>query len=76
MSTVDDLHRWNRALHGGKLLSAKSYSAMTTPAGKAAGVPVYKLLGGKVRDKVRVYNGSVRKARAGDRPDGAWHRAR
>jgi L-alanine-DL-glutamate epimerase-like enolase superfamily enzyme len=26
-------------------------------AGKAAGVPVYKLLGGKVRDKVRVYNG-------------------
>ena len=29
-------------------------------AGKAAGVPVYKLLGGKVRDKVRVYNGSFR----------------
>ncbi len=29
-------------------------------AGKAAGLPVYKLLGGKVRDKVRVYNGSVR----------------
>ena len=26
-------------------------------AGKAAGLPVYKLLGGKVRDKVRVYNG-------------------
>lgn len=26
-------------------------------AGKVAGVPVYKLLGGKVRDKVRVYNG-------------------
>ncbi len=29
-------------------------------AGKAAGVPVYKLLGGKVRDKVRVYNGAIR----------------
>jgi L-alanine-DL-glutamate epimerase-like enolase superfamily enzyme len=29
-------------------------------AGKAAGVPVYKLLGGKIRDKVRVYNGSIR----------------
>jgi L-alanine-DL-glutamate epimerase-like enolase superfamily enzyme len=29
-------------------------------AGKAAGVPVYKLLGGKVRDQVRVYNGAVR----------------
>ena len=38
-------------------------------AGKAAGVPVYKLLGGKVRDKVRVYNGMVRKAREGDRPE-------
>lgn len=29
-------------------------------AGKAAGLPVYKLLGGKVRDKVRIYNGGVR----------------
>src|SRR5579862_3577395 len=38
-------------------------------AGKAAGVPVYKLLGGKVRDKVRVYNGMVRQKRAGDRPE-------
>ncbi len=28
-------------------------------AGKAAGLPVYKLLGGKVRDRVRVYNGGV-----------------
>ena len=26
-------------------------------AGKAANLPIYKLLGGKVRDKVRVYNG-------------------
>ena len=29
-------------------------------AGKEAGLPVYKLLGGKVRDRVRVYNGSFR----------------
>ena len=29
-------------------------------AGKASSLPVYKLLGGKVRDKVRVYNGGVR----------------
>jgi len=29
-------------------------------AGKAANLPVYKLLGGKVRDQVRVYNGGVR----------------
>jgi L-alanine-DL-glutamate epimerase-like enolase superfamily enzyme len=37
-------------------------------AGKAAGVPVYKLLGGKVRDKVRVYNGAVRFPMAGSSP--------
>ncbi len=30
-------------------------------AGKAAGQPIYRLLGGKVRDKVRVYNGNYRK---------------
>lgn len=36
VSTVDDLWRWNRALHGGKALSAESYRRMTTPEGKAA----------------------------------------
>ena len=29
-------------------------------AGKAANLPIYKLLGGKVRDKVQVYNGNIR----------------
>ena len=38
-------------------------------AGKAAGIPVYKLLGGKVRDKVRVYNGGVRFPMAGSEPE-------
>lgn len=39
-------------------------------AGKAANVPVYKLLGGKVRDKVRVYNGSLRRQySSGSRPE-------
>ena len=38
-------------------------------AGKAAGVPVYKLLGGKVRDSVSVYNGGVRFPLAGQSPD-------
>jgi len=38
-------------------------------AGKAAGLPVYKLLGGKCRDKVRVYNGAVRFSMAGHTPD-------
>src|SRR6204780_1760590 len=28
-------------------------------AGQVAGVPVYKLLGGKIRDRVRAYNGGV-----------------
>jgi len=37
-------------------------------AGKAAGLPVHKLLGGKVRDKVRVYNGAVRFPMAGSSP--------
>ena len=37
-------------------------------AGQAAGVPVYKLLGGKVRDKVRIYNGAIRFPMAGQTP--------
>ena len=38
-------------------------------AGKAAGLPVYKLLGGKVRDRVRVYNGGVRFGMTGPDPE-------
>ena len=38
-------------------------------AGKAAGLPVYKLLGGKVRDRVRVYNGAYRTPPAGCEPE-------
>jgi L-alanine-DL-glutamate epimerase-like enolase superfamily enzyme len=38
-------------------------------AGKAANVPAYKLLGGKVRDQVRCYNGNRRQQREGDRPE-------
>ena len=38
-------------------------------AGKAAGLPVYKLLGGKIRDKVRVYNGAVRFPMNGNSPE-------
>lgn len=38
-------------------------------AGKAAGVPVYKLLGGKVRDRVRVYNGAVRQPMTSFEPE-------
>jgi len=38
-------------------------------AGQVAGVPVYKLLGGKIRDRVRIYNGGVRPAMTGQRPE-------
>lgn len=38
-------------------------------AGKAAGVPVHKLLGGKVRDKIRVYNGGKRFPFTGYNPE-------
>lgn len=38
-------------------------------AGKAAGLPIYKLLGGKVRDRVRVYNGGVRPELRGHQPE-------
>jgi D-alanyl-D-alanine carboxypeptidase len=34
-STIGDLLTWNRALHGGKVVSAASYTAMTTPIGAA-----------------------------------------
>lgn len=37
-------------------------------AGQAAGIPVYKLLGGKIRDRVRAYNGAVRFPMTGQTP--------
>ena len=42
-------------------------------AGQAAGVPIYKLLGGKIRDRVRVYNGSIRFPLEGNQPEDYAH---
>lgn len=38
VSTVDDLARWNRALHEGRVLKPDTYARMTTPTGKAKDV--------------------------------------
>ena len=38
-------------------------------AGQVAGVPVYKLLGGKIRDRVRIYNGGFRPPMNGQMPE-------
>jgi L-alanine-DL-glutamate epimerase-like enolase superfamily enzyme len=38
-------------------------------AGKAAGLPVHKLLGGKVRDRVRAYNGALRQPLPAQTPE-------
>jgi L-alanine-DL-glutamate epimerase-like enolase superfamily enzyme len=46
-------------------------------AGQVAGVPVYKLLGGKIRNRVRAYNGGVRFPMTGQTPrDDAENMAR
>jgi CubicO group peptidase (beta-lactamase class C family) len=36
ISNVDDLLKWNRALHEGRVLAPATYSQMVTPVGKAA----------------------------------------
>ncbi len=62
------IRRWGGYKPWGSAVSAIEM-ALWDIAGKASGLPVYKLLGGKVRDQVRVYNGGVRYPLAGISPD-------
>ena len=51
----------------GSAVSAIEF-ALWDIAGKAAGLPVYKLMGGKIRDQVRCYNGAISVRRNGSEP--------
>lgn len=61
LSSVDDLLRWNRALHGGKLLSAESYQRMITPEGAAVQARYgYGIAAGTVRNRPALeHNGGI-----------------
>ena len=52
------IRRWGAFKPWGSAVSAIEV-ALWDIAGKAAGLPIYKLLGGKVRDQVRVYNTAI-----------------
>jgi len=55
--TMSRIRRFGGFKPWGSAVSAIEH-ALWDIAGKAAGLPVHRLLGGKVRDKVRVYNGA------------------
>jgi CubicO group peptidase (beta-lactamase class C family) len=50
-SSVGDLVRWNRALHGGEVLSEESYAAMTTPSPLEDGTAIRYAMGLGVDDR-------------------------
>ena len=62
------VRRWGGFKPWGTAVSAIEM-ALWDIAGKSAGLPVYKLLGGKIRDRVMVYNGSVRFEMKGKEPE-------
>lgn len=50
-STVGDLVEWNRALHGGEILTAESYRALTTPHPLEDGTLIRYAMGLSVTDE-------------------------
>lgn len=63
LSNADDLLKWNRALHEGRVLKSATYTQMITPVGKAAGPGVgygFGLFNGMVRThKVLRHGGAI-----------------
>jgi CubicO group peptidase (beta-lactamase class C family) len=60
LSNVDDLLRWNRALHEGKVLSAENYRRMVTPEGAAAKGAIrygFGIQAGTIRDRIAYEHG-------------------
>lgn len=62
-STAGDLVRWNQALHGGRLVSADSYRAMTTPRPLSDGTELeYAMglgVGERAGDRVIAHDGRI-----------------
>jgi L-alanine-DL-glutamate epimerase-like enolase superfamily enzyme len=67
MRVVNKIRRMGSFKPWGSAVSAIEM-AMWDIAGKAAGLPVHRLLGGKLRDRVRVYNGGIRFPMTGSSP--------
>jgi L-alanine-DL-glutamate epimerase-like enolase superfamily enzyme len=61
------IRKWGAFKPWGTSVSAIEM-ALWDIAGKAANLPIYKLLGGKIRDKVQVYNGAIRFPMTGQSP--------
>ena len=63
VSNVDDLLRWNRALHEGRVLKDETYRRMITPVGRAAAPAIgygFGLYTGTVRNRPALrHNGGI-----------------
>ncbi|HYE44017.1 MAG TPA: serine hydrolase domain-containing protein [Caulobacteraceae bacterium] len=63
VSTVEDLHKWNRALHRGRVVKADLYRQMITPGGPAAAPGIgygFGIYAGTVRNRPALrHNGAI-----------------